>query len=54
MKLMQHYLDVAYEKSFAAADRDINMEEYFQKAYITEYQSQYKSNNNPIFQTLKK
>ena len=41
---MQHYLDVAYDKSFAAADREINMEEYFQQAYINEYQSQYKSN----------
>ena len=28
---IQHYLDVAYEKSFAAADREINIEEYFQE-----------------------
>lgn len=46
---MQHYLDVAYEKSFAAADRDINIEEYFQEAYISEYQKQYKSNNSEHF-----
>ena len=46
---MQHYLDVAYEKSFAAADRDINMEEYFQEAYIGEYQKQYKSNKSEHF-----
>ena len=46
---MQHYLDVAYDKSFAAAGREINMEEYFQQAYINEYQSQYKSNKNSHF-----
>ena len=46
---MQHYLDVAYETSFAAADRDINMEEYFQEAYIGEYQKQYKSNKSEHF-----
>ena len=43
---MQHYLDVSYEKSFAAADREINMEEYFQEKFIGEYQNQYKKNNN--------
>ena len=43
---MQHYLDTAYEKSFAAADREINIQEYFQEKYIGEYQTQYKKNNN--------
>ena len=46
---MQHYLDVAYEKSFAAADREINIEDNFQNAYISEYQAQYKKNNNEHF-----
>ena len=46
---MQHYLDVAYEKSFAAADREIDIQEYFQEAYIGEYQKQYKSNNSEHF-----
>ncbi len=46
---MQHYLDVAYEKSFAAADREINIEDHFQNAYISEYQAQYKKNNNEHF-----
>ena len=46
---MQHYLDVAYEKSFAAADREINMQEYFQEKFIGEYQTQYKKNNNSHF-----
>tara|TARA_Y100000994_G_scaffold111589_1_gene91760 strand:+ start:16100 stop:17071 length:972 start_codon:yes stop_codon:yes gene_type:complete len=46
---MQHYLDTAYEKSFAAADREINIQEYFQEKYIGEYQTQYKKNNNSHF-----
>ena len=46
---MQHYLDVAYKKSFAAADREINIQEYFQEKYIGEYQTQYKKNNNSHF-----
>ena len=46
---MQHYLDVAYEKSFAAADREIDIQEYFQEAYISEYQTQYKKNNDSHF-----
>ena len=46
---MQHYLDVSYEKSFAAADREINMEEYFQEKFIGEYQNQYKKNNSEHF-----
>ena len=40
---MQHYLDVAYEKSFAAADREIDIEDYFKSKFLDEYQSQYKS-----------
>jgi len=46
---MQHYLDVAYEKSFAAADREIDIKDHFQNAYISEYQAQYKKNNNEHF-----
>ena len=46
---MQHYLDVAYDKSFAAADREINIQEYFQEKYIGEYQTQYKKNNSSHF-----
>ena len=46
---MQYYLDVAYEKSFAAADREIDIQEYFQEAYINEYQTQYKKNNGSHF-----
>jgi hypothetical protein len=46
---MQHYLDVAYEKSFAAADREIDIKDHFQNAYISEYQAQYKKNNNSHF-----
>ena len=46
---IQHYLDVAYEKSFAAADREINIEEYFQEKFISEYQTQYKKNKDTHF-----
>ena len=46
---IQHYLDLAYNKSFAAADREINIQEYFQEKFIGEYQSQYKKNNNSHF-----
>jgi len=46
---MQHYLDVAYKKSFAAADREIDIKDHFQNAYISEYQTQYKKNNNEHF-----
>tara|TARA_R110000744_G_scaffold290687_1_gene401420 strand:- start:8 stop:1009 length:1002 start_codon:yes stop_codon:yes gene_type:complete len=48
-EVMQHYLDVAYENSFAYADRDISMEELFQEKFIGEYQKQYKSNKNEHF-----
>ncbi len=46
---MQYYLDYAYEKSFAAADRDIDLKEDFQEKYINEYQSQYKKNKESHF-----
>ena len=46
---MQHYLDVAYKKSFSAADKEIDIEDYFKNNFLTEYQSQYKSNNNEHF-----
>ena len=45
-EVMQHYLDVMYEKSAAAADREINMEEFFQEKFIGEYQKQYKTNKH--------
>lgn len=48
-EVIQHYLDVAYEKSFAAADREIDIEDLFQNTFIAEYQSQYKKNNNQHF-----
>jgi len=48
-EVMQHYLDTAYEKSFAAADREIDIEEYFKETFVNEYQSQYKKNNNEHF-----
>ena len=46
---MQHYLDVAYEKSFSVADKEIDIEDYFKNNFLTEYQSQYKTNNNEHF-----
>ena len=46
---MQYYLDYAYEKSFAAADRNIDLKEDFQDRYISEYQVQYKKNNDSHF-----
>jgi len=48
-EVMQHYLDVAYKKSFAAADREIDMKDHFQSTFISEYQSQYESNNSSHF-----
>jgi hypothetical protein len=48
-EVMQHYLDVAYDKSFAVADREINIEEFFQEKFIGEYQNQYKKNNDQHF-----
>ncbi len=46
---MQYYLDYAYDKSFAAADRDIDLKEDFQGRYISEYQVQYKKNDDSHF-----
>ena len=46
---IQHYLDIAYAKSFAAADREINIKEYFQEKFIGEYQTQYKKNKDTHF-----
>ena len=46
---MQYYLDYAYEKSFAAADRNIDLKEDFQGRYISEYEVQYKKNNGSHF-----
>lgn len=45
---IQHYLDVMYEKSGAAADR-LDIEEYFNDKFRTEYLKQYKANNNTHF-----
>ena len=46
---IQHYLDYAYNKSFAAADRKIDLNEDFQEKFINEYQKQYRANNNQHF-----
>lgn len=48
-EVIQHYLDIAYEKSFAAADREINLEEFFQEKFVGEYQTQYKKNKDTHF-----
>jgi len=45
---IQNYLDIMYAKSGAEADR-IDLEEYFRDKFITEYQTQYKSNKNQHF-----
>lgn len=45
---LQHYLDIFYDKGATEADK-INLEDYFQDKFITEYQNQYKSNNNEHF-----
>ena len=47
-EVLQHYLDVMYDKSGAEADR-INTYEFFQSALRTEYKKQYKANNNQHF-----
>ena len=46
---IQHYLDCAYSKSFAEADRKIDLNEDFQEKFINEYQKQYRANNNQHF-----
>ncbi len=48
-EVIQHYLDYAYDKSFAAADRDIDITEDFRGRFISEYQAQYRKNNNEHF-----
>ena len=45
---LQHYLDVMYSKSAAAADK-IDLEEYFNEHYIAEYKEQMKSNDGEHF-----
>jgi len=45
---IQHYLDVMYDKSVAAADR-IDLDEYFNEVYIREYKKSLKTNNNEHF-----
>ena len=47
-EVIQHYLDVMYDKSGAEADR-INTYELFQDALREEYKKQYKANNNQHF-----
>jgi hypothetical protein len=46
---IQYYLDCAYNKSFAEADRKIDLNEDFQERFINEYQKQYRANNNQHF-----
>jgi hypothetical protein len=46
---IQYYLDCAYNKSFAEADRKIDLNEDFQEKFINEYQKQYRANNNQHF-----
>jgi hypothetical protein len=45
---IQHYLDVMYEKSRAAANRE-DLESVFEEAYRTEYKTQYVKNNKQHF-----
>jgi hypothetical protein len=45
---MQEYLTVMYDKSARVAD-EIDLEDLFQTNFISEYQKQYKSNNNEHF-----
>tara|TARA_R110000751_G_scaffold123960_2_gene225053 strand:+ start:290 stop:1234 length:945 start_codon:yes stop_codon:yes gene_type:complete len=47
-EVLQHYLDVMYEKSGAVADR-INTSELFQDTLREEYKKQYKANKNQHF-----
>ena len=47
-EVIQHYLDVMYEKSGAAADRE-DMVGMFEEALRKEYKVQYKKNNNQHF-----
>ena len=43
-EVLQHYLDVMYDKSVAEADR-IDLDEYFNEVYIREYKKALKTNN---------
>ena len=47
-EVIQHYLDVMYDKSVAEADR-IDLDEYFNEVYIREYKKALKTNNNEHF-----
>ena len=47
-KVLQHYLDVVYEQSGAAADRE-NLVEMFENTLREEYKTQYKKNKNQHF-----
>tara|TARA_Y100000034_G_C6905773_1_gene420225 strand:- start:900 stop:1850 length:951 start_codon:yes stop_codon:yes gene_type:complete len=47
-EVIQYYLDVMYEKSTAAADRE-NIEELLEEKLRDEYLTQYKKNNNQHF-----
>jgi hypothetical protein len=47
-EVLQHYLDIMYEKSGAEADR-INTSELFQDTLREEYKKQYKANKNQHF-----
>ena len=47
-EVLQHYLDVMYEKSGAEADR-INTYDMFEEKLREEYKAQYKKNNNQHF-----
>ena len=45
---IQHYLDIMYDSSAAAADR-VNIEEYFEERFRETYLKDYKSNKNVHF-----
>lgn len=47
-EVLQHYLDVMYEKSGAAADRE-DIIDMFEETLREEYKTQYKKNNNQHF-----
>ena len=47
-EVLQHYLDVMYDQSAAAADRE-NLVEMFENSLREEYKIQYKKNNNQHF-----
>ena len=49
-EVVQYYLDIMYEKSGAAADRE-NIEELLEEKLREEYLIQYKKNNNQHFST---